>query len=82
VPRLSYVPAAPLAPLRREADLRLDRSFSVRWVFDVDKIIAWRPSPATAVEDPLPPGTAADYRKALPREYLVKWIQLGFRHIE
>lgn len=54
----------------------------MRWVFDVDKVIAWRPSPATAVEDPLPPGTAADYRKQLPREYLVKWTQLGFRHIE
>lgn len=54
----------------------------MRWVFDVDKVIAWRPSPADAVEEPLAPGEPADYRKNLPREYLVKWDQLGFRHVE
>ncbi|CAK9780669.1 hypothetical protein CC85DRAFT_293493 [Cutaneotrichosporon oleaginosum] len=46
----------------------------------VDRIIAWRPFPADAIEPDLEPEELPNYRDRLPREYLVKWTARGFRH--
>jgi len=45
-----------------------------------DQICAWRPHPATAQEPKLPRGEKLDPKADLPREYLVKWKNRGFRH--
>lgn len=45
-----------------------------------DQVIAWRPLPANAKED-LDPDEFPDYKDDLPREYLVKWTDRGFRHV-
>ncbi|EIW67468.1 hypothetical protein TREMEDRAFT_40234, partial [Tremella mesenterica DSM 1558] len=50
------------------------------WIWAVDIIIAWRPLPADAKEDPRDPGELPRYKDLLPREYLVKWTGRGFRH--
>ncbi|BEJ14072.1 hypothetical protein CspHIS471_0312460 [Cutaneotrichosporon sp. HIS471] len=50
------------------------------WPWIVDRIIAWRPFPADAVEPELEPGELPNYRDRLPREYLLKWSGRGFRH--
>ena len=46
------------------------------YIYSLDKILAWRPYPATVVEED--PGRA-DYKSHLPREYLVKWEERGYR---
>lgn len=46
------------------------------FTYKVEKIIAWRPSPAGATQ-PVEP----NYRDALPREYLIKWKDRSFRRI-
>ncbi|KAK8858701.1 hypothetical protein IAR55_002930 [Kwoniella newhampshirensis] len=51
------------------------------WVWAVDSIIAWRPSPADATEPALEPDEKANWKDTLPREYLVKWMGRGFRHV-
>ncbi|ORX37279.1 SNF2 family N-terminal domain-domain-containing protein [Kockovaella imperatae] len=53
------------------------------WIWPVDIICAWRPSPADAVEPELDgdDGEPPSYKDALPREYLVKWAGRGFRHV-
>ncbi|WVF69124.1 hypothetical protein IAT40_003898 [Kwoniella sp. CBS 6097] len=51
------------------------------WIWTVDIIIAWRPSPAEAVESALDEDEKANWKDALPREYLVKWTNRGFRHV-
>ncbi len=46
------------------------------FTYPLDKILAWRPYPETALEEnPLYP----HYQDQLPREYLVKWEQRSFR---
>lgn len=44
------------------------------FTYKVEKIIAWRPSPAGAAQ-PIEP----NYRDALPREYLIKWRDRSYR---
>lgn len=51
----------------------------VSLTYHVDKILAWRPYPATAVEPPLLEGEIANWKNRLPREYLVKWIDRSYR---
>ncbi|WVQ96611.1 hypothetical protein IAU59_003716 [Kwoniella sp. CBS 9459] len=51
------------------------------WIWTVDIIIAWRPSPAEAIEPALDEDEKANWKDALPREYLVKWSDRGFRHV-
>lgn len=45
----------------------------------VDKILAWRPYPTNAVEPPRAVDEPANYKSHLPREYLVKWNERGYR---
>jgi chromodomain-helicase-DNA-binding protein 4 len=49
----------------------------VSFRYPLDKILAWRPYPATAVETESPP----NYRNPLPREYLVKWTDRSYRRL-
>ncbi|WVQ83032.1 hypothetical protein IAT38_005170 [Cryptococcus sp. DSM 104549] len=51
------------------------------WPWAVDIIIAWRPTPSDPKEPPLAPGDTAKHTDNLPREYLVKWVDRGFRHV-
>ncbi|WWC96240.1 hypothetical protein V866_003107 [Kwoniella sp. B9012] len=51
------------------------------WIWTVDMIIAWRPSPPNAVEPELAEDEKANWKDPLPREYLVKWTGRGFRHV-
>ncbi|ORY30527.1 SNF2 family N-terminal domain-domain-containing protein [Naematelia encephala] len=51
------------------------------WIWTVDLILAWRPLPANAKEDPRDADEKPFYKDALPREYLVKWTARGFRHV-
>lgn len=51
------------------------------WKWLVDRVIAWRPLPADAEEPPRKPGELPNYKDRLPREYLVKWKDRGFRHL-
>ncbi|KAF7310762.1 SNF2 family DNA-dependent ATPase [Mycena chlorophos] len=44
----------------------------------VDKILAWRPYPATATEPALEPDELPDIKQPLPREYLVKWMNKSY----
>ncbi|KAF8973574.1 hypothetical protein BDZ97DRAFT_1690769 [Flammula alnicola] len=50
--------------------------------YGLDKIIAWRPYPATAVEPPRGPREVPDYKSLLPREYLVKWSGRSYRRLQ
>jgi hypothetical protein len=52
-----------------------------QWPEGVDKIIAWRPSPPDANEEPREPGELPRWRDRLPREYLVKFRDQSFRHV-
>lgn len=51
----------------------------VSYVYSVEHIIAWRPYPKNAVESTDEP---ANYKSALPREYLVKWADRSFRRVQ
>ncbi|KAF9527780.1 SNF2 family N-terminal domain-containing protein [Crepidotus variabilis] len=51
--------------------------------YGLDKIIAWRPYPANAVEAAGRKGeSAANYKSQLPREYLVKWTGRSYRRLD
>lgn len=50
--------------------------------YGLDKIIAWRPYPANAVEPAHGPREAPDHKSPLPREYLVKWTGRSYRRIQ
>ncbi|KAJ7169708.1 SNF2 family DNA-dependent ATPase [Mycena filopes] len=50
--------------------------------FDLDKILAWRPYPANAVEPRRPANDPPHYKEALPREYLVKWMERSYRRTQ
>ncbi|KAG6885407.1 hypothetical protein C0993_002140 [Termitomyces sp. T159_Od127] len=52
------------------------------YTFGVDKIIAWRPYPSTAVEPAHSRDEPPNYKSSLPREYLVKWIDRSFRRVQ
>jgi chromodomain-helicase-DNA-binding protein 4 len=47
-------------------------------IYDVDKILAWRPYPPNAIQ-PTPDDAAAKYKVPLPREYLIKWKDRSYR---
>lgn len=47
--------------------------------YGLDKILAWRPYPPNATEPPRPADEPPHYKDALPREYLVKWVDRSFR---
>jgi hypothetical protein len=47
--------------------------------YGLDKIIAWRPYPSSAVE---PPNVLPNYKAQLPREYLVKWSGRSYRRLD
>lgn len=51
----------------------------LKWL--VDRVIAWRPVPGSAEEPPRKAGELPNYRDRLPREYLVKWKDRSFRHL-
>jgi chromodomain-helicase-DNA-binding protein 4 len=51
------------------------------FVYKVDKIIAWRPSPASATEPVYGPLQTPDYTQPLPREYLVKWQDRAYKRV-
>lgn len=51
------------------------------WKWLVDRIIAWRPLPADAEEPVRQEGELPNYKDRLPREYLIKWKDRGFRHL-
>ena len=46
------------------------------FTYKVEKIIAWRPSPAGAAQPDEP-----NYKDPLPREYLIKWKDRSYRRI-
>lgn len=48
----------------------------------LDKIIAWRPYPPNAKETFPLPDTPAPWKHSLPREYLVKWQDKGYRRVQ
>ncbi|KAJ6519648.1 SNF2 family DNA-dependent ATPase [Mycena sanguinolenta] len=50
--------------------------------FDLDKILAWRPYPANAVEPPRQGHEPPHYKTPLPREYLVKWVDRSYRRTQ
>lgn len=52
------------------------------YTYELDKVLAWRPYPANAVESPQPDGKHPHYKSALPREYLVKWQGRSYRRTQ
>ncbi|KDQ19888.1 hypothetical protein BOTBODRAFT_27309 [Botryobasidium botryosum FD-172 SS1] len=52
------------------------------WTHPLDKIIAWRPYPADAVEKRRDPDEVVNAKAPLPREYLVKWSERSYRHLD
>ncbi|KAJ7900162.1 SNF2 family DNA-dependent ATPase [Mycena olivaceomarginata] len=50
--------------------------------FDLDKILAWRPYPANAIELPRKSDEPPHYKTPLPREYLVKWVDRSYRRTQ
>ncbi|KAG2755489.1 hypothetical protein P692DRAFT_20793136 [Suillus brevipes Sb2] len=50
--------------------------------YTVDKILAWRPYPANAVEPQYSPMNVPDPKSMLPREYLVKWNERSYRRTQ
>ncbi|KAF4623265.1 hypothetical protein D9613_002145 [Agrocybe pediades] len=52
------------------------------FTYPLDKIIAWRPYPAQAVEPDRGPDELPNYKSLLPREYLVKWAGRSFRRLD
>ena len=50
--------------------------------YGVDKILAWRPYPANAVEASTGPEEIPNYKAQLPREYLIKWSGRSYRRVQ
>ncbi|KAJ7783591.1 SNF2 family DNA-dependent ATPase [Mycena maculata] len=48
----------------------------------LDKILAWRPYPANAVEPPRPADELPSAKTPLPREYLVKWDERSYKRTQ
>ncbi|KAK1228665.1 hypothetical protein PQX77_008318 [Marasmius sp. AFHP31] len=54
----------------------------VSYQWKLDRILAWRPYPPNVVEAPLPEHENVNYKSQLPREYLVKWVERGYRRTQ
>ncbi|KAG6854233.1 hypothetical protein C0991_009251 [Blastosporella zonata] len=52
------------------------------YTFGVDRIIAWRPYPATATKPARQRDEPPNYKSSLPREYLVKWLDRSFKRVQ
>ncbi|KAJ7102108.1 SNF2 family DNA-dependent ATPase [Mycena belliarum] len=52
------------------------------FTFALDKILAWRPYPANAVEPSRSASQPLNYKTPLPREYLVKWVDRSYRRTQ
>lgn len=52
------------------------------YLYGLDKILAWRPYPANAVEPLHPSNEPPNYKSPLPREYLVKWLDRSYRRTQ
>ncbi|KAJ7492793.1 SNF2 family DNA-dependent ATPase [Mycena latifolia] len=52
------------------------------FTFALDKILAWRPYPANAVEPPRSADEPLNPKTPLPREYLVKWVDRSYRRTQ
>ncbi|KAG1846831.1 SNF2 family N-terminal domain-containing protein [Suillus subluteus] len=50
--------------------------------YTVDKILAWRPYPANAIEPRYSSTNFPDPKSMLPREYLVKWNERSYRRTQ
>jgi chromodomain-helicase-DNA-binding protein 4 len=50
--------------------------------YTVDKILAWRPYPADAIEPHYSLTNLPDPKSTLPREYLVKWNERSYRRVQ
>jgi hypothetical protein len=50
--------------------------------YTVDKILAWRPYPANAVEPQYSSTNSPDPKSMLPREYLIKWNERSYRRTQ
>ncbi|KAK0208177.1 SNF2 family DNA-dependent ATPase [Desarmillaria ectypa] len=51
------------------------------FTYPLDKVLAWRPYPANAVEPPRSVSEPPNYKSPLPREYLVKWEERSYRRL-
>jgi hypothetical protein len=54
----------------------------VSFVYRAEKILAWRPDPINAQQPELPDGESINPKMHLPREYLVKWQDRGYRRVQ
>lgn len=54
----------------------------ISYVHTLDKILAWRPYPADAIESDGHPGYIPNHKAHLPREYLVKWLGKSYRRVQ
>ena len=50
--------------------------------YGVDKILAWRPYPADALQASTEPKGIPNYKAQLPREYLIKWSGRSYRRVQ
>jgi chromodomain-helicase-DNA-binding protein 4 len=54
----------------------------ISFVYRAEKILAWRPYPAEALQPDLPDGESISPKMHLPREYLVKWQDRSYRRVQ
>lgn len=54
----------------------------VSYIFPIDNIIAWRPSPSDAMDAYASSKSIPDIKENLPRDYLVKWVGRSYRRAE
>ncbi|TDL28199.1 hypothetical protein BD410DRAFT_739739 [Rickenella mellea] len=77
----SYLPVDEVARIYQE-DQDWQCADCASYVYPLDKILAWRPFPANAVELPRDPSQPPNHKASLPREYLVKWMDRSYRRTE
>jgi len=51
------------------------------YTYGIHKIIAWRPYPPDAIEVPLPADEPVNWKRLLPREYLIKWTDRSYKRV-
>ena len=54
----------------------------ISFAYRAEKILAWRPYPANALQPELPHGESISPKMHLPREYLVKWQDRSYRRVQ